>query len=171
MAILIVYVDDIIRTGDNTREVERLKKVLATKFEVKDLGQMWYFLGMEVAKSRKGISISKRKYVLDLLIEIGMLGCKLSDTPIKARKMIESDEKPVDRERYQRLVGRLIYISHTRPDITFAISVVRQYMHSPKESHLEALYKILRYLKGSLRRGLLFKKDDNKKVDIYTDAD
>ncbi|RVW68568.1 Retrovirus-related Pol polyprotein from transposon RE1 [Vitis vinifera] len=171
MAILIVYVDDIIRTGDNTREVERLKKVLATKFEVKDLGQMWYFLGMEVAKSRKGISISKRKYVLDLLIEIGMLGCKLSDTPIKARKMIESDEKPVDRERYQRLVGRLIYISHTRPDITFAISVVRQYMHSPKESHLEALYKILRYLKGSLRRGLLFKKDDNKKVEIYTDAD
>ena len=88
-----------------------------------------------------------------------------------AKKRTESDGKPVDRERYQRLVGRLIYISHTRPDITFAISVVRQYMHSPKESHLEALYKILRYLKGSLRRGLLFKKDDNKKVEIYTDAD
>ena len=72
---------------------------------------------MEVAKSRKGISISKRKYVLDLLIEIGMLGCKLSDTPIKARNRMESDRKPVDRERYQRLVGRLIYLSHTRPDI------------------------------------------------------
>ena len=66
MTILIVYVDDIVLTGDDIGEVERLKKVLATEFEVKDLGQMRYFLGMEVAKSRKGISISQRKYVLDL---------------------------------------------------------------------------------------------------------
>ena len=100
-----------------------------------------------------------------------MLGCKPSDTPIKARKRMESDGKPVDRERYQRLVGRLIYLSHTRPDITFAVSVVSQYMHSPKQRHLEAVYKILRYLKGSLGRGLLFKKGDSKKVEIYTDAD
>ena len=78
-----------------------------------------------------------------------MLGCKPSDTPIKARKRTESDEKPVDRERYQQLVGRLIYLSHTRSDIAFAVSVVSQYMHSPKESHLEAVYEILRYLKGS----------------------
>ncbi|RVW47383.1 Retrovirus-related Pol polyprotein from transposon TNT 1-94 [Vitis vinifera] len=149
MTILIVYVDDIILTGDDIGEVERLKKVLATKFEVKDLGQMRYFLGMEVARSRKGISISQRKYVLNLLTETGMLGCKPSDTPIKARNRMESVGKPVDREKYQRLVGRLIYLSHIRPDIAFAISVVSQYMHSPKESHLEAVYKILRYLKGS----------------------
>ena len=76
----------------------------------------------------------------------------------------------MDRERYQRLVGRLIYLSHTRPDIAFVESVVSQYMHSPKESHLEAVHKILRYLKGSLRRGLFFKKNDSKKVEIYTDA-
>ncbi|RVW49858.1 Retrovirus-related Pol polyprotein from transposon RE1 [Vitis vinifera] len=167
MTILIVYVDDIILTGDDTGEVERLKKVLATEFEVKDLGQMRYFLGMEVARSRKGISISQRKYVLDLLTETGMLGCKPSDTPIKARNRMESDGKPVDREKYQRLVGRLIYLSHTRPDIAFAVSVVSQYMHSPKESHLEAVYKILRYLKGSPGRGLFFKKSDSKKVEIY----
>ncbi|RVW44140.1 Retrovirus-related Pol polyprotein from transposon RE1 [Vitis vinifera] len=126
MTILIVYVDDIILTGDDTREVERLKKVLATEIE---------------------------RY------------------PIKARKTMESDGKPVDRERYQRLVGRPIYLSHTRPDIAFAVSVVSQYMHSPKESHLEAVYKILRYLKGSPGRGLFFKKSDGKKVEIYTDAD
>ncbi|KAL6327587.1 hypothetical protein AAG906_021878 [Vitis piasezkii] len=171
MTILIMYVNDIILTGDDTREVERLKKVLATEFKVKDLGQMWYFLGMEVARSRKGISISQRKYVLDLLTEIGMLGCKPSDSPIKASKMTESDGKPVDRERYQRLVGRLIYLSHTRPDIAFAVSVASQYMHSLKESHLEAVYKILRYLKGFPGRGLFFKKSDSKKVEIYTDAD
>ena len=133
MTILIVYVDDNILTRDDTGEVERFKKVL----------------GMEVARSRKRISISHRKYVLDLLTETSMLGCKPSDTPIKARKRTESDRKPVDRERYQRLVGRLIYLSHTRPDIAFAVSVVSQYMHSPKESHLEAVYKILKYLKGS----------------------
>ncbi|RVW99728.1 Retrovirus-related Pol polyprotein from transposon RE1 [Vitis vinifera] len=84
---------------------------------------------------------------------------------------MESDGKPVDREKYQRLVGRLIYLSHTRPDIAFAVSVVSQYMHSPKESHLEVVYKILRYLKGSPGRGLFFKKSDSKKVEIYTDAD
>ena len=67
-----------------------MKKVLATEFEVKDLGQIQYFLGMEFARSRKGISISQRKYVLDLLIETGMLGCKPSDTLIKARKRTES---------------------------------------------------------------------------------
>ncbi|RVW55529.1 Mediator of RNA polymerase II transcription subunit 33A [Vitis vinifera] len=142
MTILIVYVNDIILTGDNTGEVGRLKKVLATEFE--------------------------RKYVLDLLTETSMLGCKPSDTPIKARKRTESDGKPVDGERYQRLVGRLIYLSHTRPDIAFAISVVSQSMHSPKESHVEAVYKILRYLKGSPGRGLFFKKGDSKKGNLVT---
>ena len=115
-------------------------------------------------------SISQRKYVLDLLTETGMLGCKPSDAPIKARNRMESDGKPVDREKYQRLIGRLIYLSRTRPDIAFAVSVVSQYMHSPKESHLEAVYKILRYLKGSPGRGLFFKKSDSKKVEIYTYA-
>ena len=106
-----------------------------------------------------------------MLTETSMLGWKPSDTPIKARKSTESDGKPVDRERYQRLVGRLIYLSHTRPDIAFAISVVSQHMHSLKESHLEALYKILKYLKGYLGQGLFFKKGDSKMVEIYTDAD
>ena len=100
-----------------------------------------------------------------------MLGCKPSDTPIKARKRMESDGKPLDRERYRRLLGRLIYLSHIRLDIAFSVSVVSQYMHSPKESHLEVVYKILRYLKGSIGRGLFFKKGDSKKVKIYTDAD
>ncbi|KAB1200448.1 hypothetical protein CJ030_MR0G007247 [Morella rubra] len=169
--ILIVYVDDIILTGDNIMEMERLKKVLATEFEVKDLGQMRYFLGMEVARSKRGISVSQRKYILDLLTETGMLGCKPNDTPIEAGKRPEDDGNPVDKNRYQKLVGKLIYLSYTRPDIAFAVIVASQHMHSPKEIHLESVYKILRYLKGSLDKGLFFKKNESKEVEIFTYAD
>ncbi|XP_022774064.1 uncharacterized protein LOC111316344 [Durio zibethinus] len=79
--------------------------------------------------------------------------------------------KNVDRGRYQRLVGRLIYLSHTRPDIAFAISVVSQYLHSPLEEHLEALYRILRYLKNTPSKGLLFEKNEQRNVEEFTDAD
>ena len=116
---------------------------------------------MEVARSQKGISISRRKYVLDLLSEIGMLRCKPSDTPIEAGKKTRDAGDAVDKDRYQRLVGKLIYLSHTRPDIAFAVSIVSQHMHSPREAHLEAVYKILKYLKGSPGKGLLFKKNEN----------
>ncbi|RVW95985.1 putative inactive ATP-dependent zinc metalloprotease FTSHI 5, chloroplastic [Vitis vinifera] len=103
---------------------QNLKKYLSEEFEVKDLGNLKYFLGMEVARSRKGIVVSQRKYILDLLKETGMLGCKPIDTPMDSQKKlgIEKESTPVDRGRYQRLVGRLIYLSHTRPDIGFAVS-------------------------------------------------
>ena len=152
-------------------EMERLKKILAFEFEVKDLGHLHYFLGMKIARSKKGISVSQRKYILDLLIEIGMLGCKPSETPIISGSRIEEIGEPIDKERYQRLVGKLIYLSHTRPDIAFAVSVVSQHMHSPKESHLEAVYKILKYLKGSPGRGLFFKKENDRNVEVFTDPD
>ncbi|RVW26484.1 Retrovirus-related Pol polyprotein from transposon RE2 [Vitis vinifera] len=91
-----------------------------------DLGNLKYFLGMEIARSKKGIAVSQRKYVLDLLNETGMLGCKPAETPMDTTvKLEESDgSAPVDKGRYQRLVGKLIYLSHTRPDIGFSVSVV-----------------------------------------------
>ncbi|RVW96936.1 Retrovirus-related Pol polyprotein from transposon RE2 [Vitis vinifera] len=124
MAILIVYVDDIILSGNDMEELQNLKKYLSEEFEVKDLGNLKYFLGLEVARSRKGIIVSQRKYILDLLKETGMLGCKPIDTPMDSQKKlgIEKESTPVDRGRYQRLVGCLIYLSHTRPDIGFAVS-------------------------------------------------
>ncbi|RVW45713.1 Retrovirus-related Pol polyprotein from transposon RE1 [Vitis vinifera] len=124
MAILIVYVDDIILSGNDMEELQNLKKYLSEEFEVKDLGNLKYFLGMEVARSRKGIVVSQRKYILNLLKEISMLGCKPIDTPMDSQKKlgIEKESTQVDRGRYQRLVGRLIYLSHTRPNIGFAVS-------------------------------------------------
>ncbi|KAJ9675533.1 hypothetical protein PVL29_024456 [Vitis rotundifolia] len=173
MAILIVYVDDIILSGNDMEELQNLKKYLSEEFEVKDLGNLKYFLGMEVARSRKGIVVSQRKYILDLLKETGMLGCKPIDTPMDSQKKlgIEKESTPVDRGRYQRLVGRLIYLSHTRPDIGFAVSAVSQFMHSPTKEHMEAVYRILRYLKMTPGKGLFFRKTENRDTEVYSDAD
>ncbi|KZV22301.1 Cysteine-rich RLK (receptor-like protein kinase) 8 [Dorcoceras hygrometricum] len=172
ITILIVYVDDIIVTGDDSHEMTNIKLMLAKEFEVKDLGPLRYFLGMEIARNRKGISVSQRKYTLDLLAETGMLGCKPSRTPLElGNKQALLEGKPVDVGSYQRLVGKLIYLSHTRPDIAFAVSLVSQYMHSPCQGHLDAVYRILRYLKLTPGRGLFFAKTDDRSVSAFTDAD
>ena len=173
IAILIVYVDDIILTGDDVLEMNRLKDSLSSTFEIKDLGSLRYFLGMEVAQSKKGIVVSQRKYVLDLLKETGMSGCRPADTPIGPNQKLGDDKEgvPVNTARYQKLVGKLIYLSHTRPDIAFAVSLVSQFMHSPSEKHLEAVYRILRYLKSTPGKGLLFQKTTQQNIEAYTDAD
>jgi transposase InsO family protein len=111
--ILVVYVDDMIITGDDCLEISRLKQNLSKEFEVKDLGQLKYFLGIEIARSPRGIVLSQRKYVLDLLSDTGMLGCRPASTPIEQNyKLCAESGDPVNKERYQRLVGRLIYLSH-----------------------------------------------------------
>jgi hypothetical protein len=173
IAILIVYVDDIILTGDNVTEMDRLKKSLALEFEIKDLGSLRYFLGMEVARSKRGIIVSQRKYILDLLKETGMSGCRPADTPIDPNQKLgdTKDGNPVNTTRYQKLVGKLIYLSHTRPDIAFAVNIESQFMHSPYEVHLEAVYRILRYLKSTPGKGLFFKKSEEKTIETYTNAD
>ena len=172
ITILIVYVDDIILTEDDENEMNRLKTCLTAEFEIKDLGSLRYFLGIEVAWSKKGIVVSQRKYILDLLKETRMSGYKPVDTPIDPNKNLgDSKQKaPVDTAHYQRLVGKLIYLSHTRLDIAFAVSMVSQFMHSPSKEHLEAAYRILRYLKSSPRKGLLFKKGGQQTIEAYTDV-
>ena len=115
MVILIVYVDDIILIGDDSKEILKLKKLLAIEFEIKDLRTVKYFLRMEVARSKERIVISQRKYILDLLNETGFLGCKPANTPMDSTKRLNRSEEstPIDKGRYQRLVGKLIYLSHT----------------------------------------------------------
>ena len=172
ISILIVYVDDIIITGDDVEEIKRLKDQLAKEFELKDLGNLKYFLGMEVSRSQKGIVISQRKYVLDLLKEVGMLDCKPIDTPMESNKTLsrEEDILAVEKGRYQRLVGKLIYLAHTRPDIAFAVGIVSQHMHCPNEEHMGMVYRILRYLKSSPGKGIYFKRTAQRGITVYTDA-
>ncbi|XP_043697021.1 mediator of RNA polymerase II transcription subunit 33A-like [Telopea speciosissima] len=172
ITILLVYVDDIVITGSDIQEIQNLKNYLGTEFEVKDLGRLRYFLGIEVAYSAKDISLSQRKYILDLLSDTGMLGCKPVDTPLEPNTHLKSKEgDPVDKGTYQRLLERLIYLSHARPDITFAVSVVSQYMHDPYSSHMEAAYRILKYLKSSPGKGILYSPHSNPQIEAYTDAD
>ena len=102
-----------------------MKKQLKTEFEVKDLRIMRYLLGMEVAQNKEGLFISQRKYTLNLLKETGMLACRPTGTPLeKGWNVEEKEDTPVEKERYQRLVGRLIYLSLTRPDIAYVVSVI-----------------------------------------------
>lgn len=135
---LIVYVGDIIITGDDVGEIASLKIQLSKEFEMKELGQLRYFLGIEVAKSEERIMLLQQKYVMGLLTETGMLGCKPANTPIGINQQLCIYEgEPVNKERYQKLVVKLIYLSSTRPDITFAGNLVSQYMHDPKQHILK----------------------------------
>ena len=170
---LIIYVDDMIITGDDKEEIGELRKNLFKEFEMKDLGHLKYFLGIEVLRSDQGIFINQRKYILDLLAEIGMIDCKPADTPMIQNHGLQILEgaKLTDRGRYQRLVGKLIYLSHTRPDIAYVVGVVSQFMHSPQEDHWEAALRIVRYLKGTAEHGVLFKKHGHLEINGFTDAD
>ncbi|KAA0060528.1 hypothetical protein IC582_014265 [Cucumis melo] len=146
---------------------------MGDEFEIKDLGNLKYFLGMEVTRSKEGISMSQRKYTLDLLTKTSTSGCRPADTPIEFNYKLRNsnDQVPVDKEQYQRLVGKLIYLSHTRPDIFFAVSAISKFMQAPYEKHMEAVNRILRYLKNTPGKGLMFKKTNRKTIKAYTDSD
>uniref|UniRef100_A0A803NUD0 Reverse transcriptase Ty1/copia-type domain-containing protein n=1 Tax=Cannabis sativa TaxID=3483 RepID=A0A803NUD0_CANSA len=171
---LIIYVDDMVVTGNDPVERKALQNYLSREFEMKDLGPLKYFLGIEVSRSKRGIFLSQRKYALDLLKEIGMSACQPINTPIEEglKLRMEDDQVPVDKERYQRLVGRLMYLAHTRPDLAYALSIFSQFMHNPGKQHMDAVTRILRYLKLAPGKGILFsRKTEEQTIDVYTDAD
>ena len=165
--------DAIILTGDDVVELDRLKKALAREFEIKDLSPLKYFLGMEFARSKKGIFISQRKYILDLLGETGLLDCKAVETAIEPNLKLQpaSLEEMFNKESYQRLVERLISLSHTCPDIAFTVSVVSRFTHLPNQGHFDAKYRILRYLKGTPEKGILYENKGHLQVEVFTDAE
>ncbi|CAH9069280.1 unnamed protein product [Cuscuta europaea] len=170
---LVVYVDDIVITGDYHDGIQNLKLYLSQQFQTKDLGRLRYFLGIEVAQSKTGIAISQRKYALDILKETGMTDCKPIDTPIDPNVRLFPDQgEPISNpERYRRLVGKLNYLTMTRPDISFAVSVVSQFLNTPCDSHWDAVVRILRYIKGSPGRGLVYANRGCDNITAYSDAD
>ena len=158
--ILIVYVDDIIVSGSDVDGIEEVITNLKRKFQIKDLGKLRYFLGIEVACGIKGLVLSQRKYVHDLLSETGMLGSKPCDTPMDLNLKLDSSgsEEFKDKRRFRSLVGKLIYLTVTRLDITFVVGVVSQFMENPKQIHWDAISRVLIYLNGTIRMRILYKK-------------
>ena len=127
---LIVYVDDIVITGTDQDGIQKLKQHLFSHFQIKDLGKLKYFPGIEVPQSNSRVVISQRKYTLNILTDTGMLDCKPIDTPMDPNvKLVPSQGELLrDPERYRRLVGKLNYLTITRPDILFPMSVVSQFL-------------------------------------------
>ncbi|RVW51959.1 Retrovirus-related Pol polyprotein from transposon TNT 1-94 [Vitis vinifera] len=138
-----------------------------------DLGDVKYFLGLEIAKSSTGICVSQRKYVLDLLSDFGYLGCKAASTPMEANVKLSMDEGVdlPDVSLYRRLLGKLLYLTLTRPDISYAVGRLSQFISRPKLPHLHAAQRILRYLKGNPGMGLFFPNNSELRLMAYTDSD
>ncbi|GJR24890.1 ribonuclease H-like domain-containing protein [Tanacetum coccineum] len=160
---MLVYVDDIVITGSNLSEIEKFKLFLKSKFQIKDLVKLKYFLGIEVLNNKDGICLSQRKYCLEILHEYGLLAAKYIDTPLSENTTINHVESDDDHllsnvGNYQRLVGKLIYLTNTRPGISYVVHCLSQFMHTPFESHLDDALRVSRYLKGSPGRSFQISK-------------
>ena len=141
--------------------------------KLSDLGPQRYFLGIEVARPKSDISISQRKYALDILEETGLIDCKPADTTMDPNvKLLPDQGEPYsDPWRYRRLVGKLNYLTLARPDISFLVSVVSQFLNSPSDSHWNAVVRILKYIKRAPGKGLVFTDRGHTNIVGYSDAD
>nr|GFA28755.1 ribonuclease H-like domain-containing protein [Tanacetum cinerariifolium] len=131
---LLVYVDHIVITGNCVDEIDKFRTFLKSKFKIKDLGHLKYFLGIKVIKTGKYLCLSQRKYCLELLKEYGLLGCKPVSTPMEPNSVLpyipSKDDPLMDNiTGYQKLLGKLIYLTHTRPDIAYSIHCLAQYTY------------------------------------------
>jgi len=170
---LLVYVDNIIVASDSPTVVEEIKVFLNNKFKIKDLGILRYFLGLEIARTTQGIQICQRKYALDILASSGTLGSRPSKLSMDQNLRLSKDKDDIlsDPTYYRKLVGKLLYLMITRPDISYSVQILSQFMDCPTNLHLTAAFKVLKYLKGAPRQGLFFPSINNLDLIAYCDSD
>lgn len=171
--ILLVYVDDILITVTSATLIQDVKNFIDKEFHIKDLGEVHFFLGIEVSRSDSGIFINQRKYVLDLLSEAGLSGSKPSLLPMDPNHKLALSTSALlpDPTFYRKIVGQLIYLTITRPDLSYPVHILSQFMAHPIEDHLNAVFKTLRYLKGAPAKGLFYPSEGGLHLEAYCDAD
>ena len=172
---ILIYVDDIIIIGSSSMATEKLLTQLQDDFTVKDLGILSYFLGIEVRHTSNRLILTQHKYIKDLLSRINMLTSKGVPTPMlpSERLLLDGGEKlsPEDTTRYRSVIGALQYLSLTRPNISFCVNRVCQFMFSPTSIHWAAVKRILRYLHDTIDMGLCLTKSSTDLLSAFSDAD
>ncbi|KAK1647157.1 hypothetical protein QYE76_064962 [Lolium multiflorum] len=172
---LLVYVDDIILVSSSVAATDRLISSLGDAFAVKDLGKLHFFLGLEVTHDDTGLSLTQQKYSHDLLRRAGMLQCKPASTPMSTSELLTSVDGSLlsseDATEYRSVVGGLQYLTLTRPDISYAVNRVCQYLHAPRDPHWTAVKRILRYVRHTASFGLRLCSSSSGLLSAFSDAD
>ena len=169
-----IYVDDVIYTGNDKELMNDFKGSMKEEFDMTDLGKMKFFLGVEVTQNKEGIYISQRKYALEILQKFGMEHCNATKSPMVPGFKLTKDEggAKVDPTQYKQMIGSLMYLTVSRPDLTYVVSLVSRYMENPTALHMVAIKRILRYLKGTYELGICYKKGGGTSdIVAYSDSD
>jgi hypothetical protein len=167
-----VYVDDLIYSGNDETMFKRFKHSMKQEFDMSDLGRMKYFLGVEVVQGSEGIFINQRKYANEVLERFGMEHCNPVKNPVVPGFKLGKDEDgtSVDATTYKQMVGSLMYLNATRPDLAYVLSLISRFMERPTKLHQQAIKRVLRYLKGTAELGIFYKRGEEKLM-AYSDSD
>ncbi|KAG7560254.1 Ribonuclease H-like superfamily [Arabidopsis thaliana x Arabidopsis arenosa] len=172
-AYLLLYVDDILLTASTTDLLQRIINKLKSEFPMTDLGKLRHFLGIKADFNAKGLFLSQTVYAEDIITRAGMADCKPLATPVdlKSKLSIDDGEEIDNPTYYRKLAGALQYLTLTRPDISYAVHQVCLYMHNPRQPHLQALKRIIRYIKGTPNYGIQMVRGQIDTLTAYSDAD
>ena len=173
MLLIQIYVDDIIFGATNARMCEEFSKCMQGEFEMSMMGELTYFLGLQIKQTKDGIFVNQAKYTRDLLKRFNMSDAKPLGTPMSPATKLDKDEsgKSVDQKLYRGMIGSLLYLTASRPDIMFSVCLCARYQSCPKESHVIAVKRIFRYLVGTCNLGLFYPHDTSFELLGYSDAD
>lgn len=170
--IVSLYVDDLIYTGNDSVMCESFKRSMQCEFEMTDLGKMKFFLGVEVSQNSEGISLCQTQYAREVLKRFKMWEANDVKNPIvpgtKLTKLTPG--KDVNSTKYMSLIGSLMYLTVTRPDLMYVVSLLSRFMAKPKEEHMTVAKRVLRYIKGTINYGLYYGKDNSQKLRVFTDS-